>query len=235
MSRQVEPNEQDQAVLADMQRRVQERMGRAEKQGDVAKYDAIMMAGLSMMGGMSLADGIAKAAQTGGATYLAGKQEANKALDAAENAELAFNKYQIELRRGDEKAAGDLFNNYTKHVAKLMEIDAANARTAALGGDAQSNRLMTQARQIEAQIDRSRQSVANQPKFKAELDALTAQEKQYGTLPPASQARRNTILSEIETEVAERTRNLEGQLANIYGKITGDTGGFKVTGQKSPQ
>jgi hypothetical protein len=114
---------EDQSVLDDMKLRVDSRMARAEKSEDTAKYDAMLMAGLAMMGGRSLAEGIAMGAQTGGATFLAGKENARKAIDAAEDAELAFSKYQMELRRGDEKAAREEFNAYSNQMTKLYEID----------------------------------------------------------------------------------------------------------------
>jgi len=123
MGSQVQANPEDQALLNDMRQRVEQRMGRAEDQRDAAKYDAILMAGLAMMGGNSMADGIARAAQTGGATYMASRQEAGKALDAAENAEMAFRQYQIELRKGDEKAARDAYNTHITQTLKLYEID----------------------------------------------------------------------------------------------------------------
>jgi hypothetical protein len=124
MSSQVEPNAEDQAVLADMRKRVDSRLKSAEGQKDTAAYDAIMMAGLAMMGGNSLADGIAKAAQVGGPTYLAGKKEATKAVNAAQDAQLAFDKYRMDLRRGDEEAARKNFNNYLGYTTDLAKIDA---------------------------------------------------------------------------------------------------------------
>jgi len=122
MGSQVAQDPADLEVLADMKARVDSKMARAEGQENTAKFDAILMAGLSMMGGTSLADGIARAAQTGGATFLAGKQKAAKAVDAAEDAELAFNKYRMELRKGDEKAAQSAFESYMGYTAKMAQI-----------------------------------------------------------------------------------------------------------------
>jgi hypothetical protein len=83
-----------------------------------------------MMSGNSFADGLAKAAQTGGATFLASKQNAAKAIDAAEDAELAFNQYKIGVRKGDEKAAQSAFENYMGYRAKMAQVGAT--REAAL-------------------------------------------------------------------------------------------------------
>ena len=226
-----------QSILNDMQARLEDKMGRAEGQENTAVYDALLTAGLAMMGGTSLADGIARAAQTGGATFLAGKKDAQKAVDSASDAEMSFRKYELALMKGNDKAAADLFNQFTKNALDLYDIDsrAASAARAASagGGDAESNRLMTQARLIESQMDRSKQAVANQAKYKTKLDAFKKQ-MEMGVLSTTDRARYNTLISEIETETENRNKNLQTQLDNVYGNLTGDSGGFKVIGQKSP-
>lgn len=126
-----EVGEKEQSLLTDMQKRLESRMERAEKGKDTAIYDAILMGGLAMMGGRTLAEGIAKAAQTGGATFMAGSKEANKAINEAEAAELAFRKYQIELDKGREEKAERQFDNYVKHAIELEKIGAMYASKAA--------------------------------------------------------------------------------------------------------
>lgn len=116
-------SEEDNAVLKDMRDRVGKKMERAGKMEDTAKYDAIMMAGLAMMGGTSLADGIARAAQAGGATFMQGKDKAAKAVDAAEEAELAFSKYKLALERNDKKEARESFSDYMKYVTDLKKME----------------------------------------------------------------------------------------------------------------
>ena len=116
---------EDAAVLADMKARVDARKERAEGRESSAIYDALLMGGLAMMSGTSFAEGLAKAAQTGGATFLAGKQGAAKAIDAAEDAELAFNQYKMSVRKGDEKAAQSAFESYMNYRAKMEQIGAA--------------------------------------------------------------------------------------------------------------
>jgi hypothetical protein len=127
------------AVLSDMQSRLASKMERAEGQENTAKFDAIMMAGLAMMGGTTLADGIARAAQTGGATYMAGKKDANKAIDAASDAELAFRQYELEVAKGNDKAASDQFGKFLDYSTKLYDIDSraatAGAKTGVTGKD----------------------------------------------------------------------------------------------------
>jgi len=223
-----------QSILSDMQTRLADKIQRAEGQENTAMYDALLTAGLAMMGGTSLADGIARAAQTGGATYLSGKKDAQKAIETAEDAEIAFRQYEMELMKGNDKAAADQFNKFIDLGIDLKKIDATYANAAATKGDAQTNKLMTQARLIESQIDRSTKEVAAQPKYKTRLDAFTKQLETYGTLDPADQARYNTLMSEIQDEAFERTGNLRSSLEDVYGQITGDTGGFKVIGQKKP-
>jgi hypothetical protein len=122
------------AILSDMQSRLASKMERAEGQENTAKFDAIMMAGLAMMGGTTLADGIALAAQTGGATFLAGKQNANKAIDAASDAELAFRQYELEVMKGNDKAASDQFGKFLDYSTKLYDIDSRAATAGAKDG-----------------------------------------------------------------------------------------------------
>jgi hypothetical protein len=116
---------EDAAILADMKARVDARKERAEGRESSAIYDALLMGGLAMMSGTSFAEGLAKAAQTGGATFLAGKQGAAKAIDAAEDAELAFNQYKMSVRKGDEKAAQSAFESYMNYRAKMEQIGAS--------------------------------------------------------------------------------------------------------------
>ena len=115
-------SEADTAVLNDMRSRITQKMERAGKQSDRAIYDSMMMAGLAMMSGNSFADGLMKAAQAGGATFMSSKDKAAKALEAAEEAELSFNKYKMALERNDKKEAADMFKDYTGYVTKLDEI-----------------------------------------------------------------------------------------------------------------
>jgi len=123
-----------QSILNDMQARLEDKMGRAEGQENTAVYDALLTAGLAMMGGTSLADGIARAAQTGGATFLAGKKDAQKAVETAENAEIAFRQYEVELMKGNDKAASEQFNQFLNYGLKLKEIDSRAAAAGAKNG-----------------------------------------------------------------------------------------------------
>jgi hypothetical protein len=115
-----------QSLLSDMQARLEKNASRAEGQLKDAKYDAILSAGLAMMGGTSLADGIARAAQTGGATFLAGKQSANKAIDSAEQAELSFREYEMALDSRNQELADKKFNDFMENTIRLQKATGSS-------------------------------------------------------------------------------------------------------------
>lgn len=160
-----QPSEEDKMVLNDMRSRLDKRMAGAEAQTDSAKYDAIMMAGLAMMAGTSLQDGIARAAQTGGATYMASKDSARKALNAAEDAQLGFDKYQMDLRRGDKEAAQKSYDSFLNNSIKLYDIDQSTAVGMARAGSDRANVGLIDAKRI-ADI------IADDPMVKSAQDAL---------------------------------------------------------------
>ena len=122
-----------QAILNDMQSRITKQAERADSQRDLAKYDAALAAGLAMMGGTSLADGIARAAQQGGASYFASRKDAEKAIDNAEKAELAFRQYELEVMKGNEDAARKEFATFLDYTAAMANVDAKYAAAAAKG------------------------------------------------------------------------------------------------------
>jgi hypothetical protein len=143
-----EMSPEQRTILDDMQSRISKQIDEAKGEKDTAKFDAIMLAGLAMMGGNSLADGLARAAQTGGATYMAGKKEARKALNAAENAELAFRQYELSVMKGNDKEAQGQFDSFLGYTAKMADIDAkfaaigaSGARGTAFGPDKYANTL----------------------------------------------------------------------------------------------
>ena len=167
-------SDEDNAVLKDMRDRITKRMERAGKAEDTAKYDAIMMAGLAMMGGTSLADGIAKAAQVGGATYMQGRDKAAKALEAAEETELAFNKYKLELAKGNKKEAREAFGDYMKYLTDFKKMDttleAARIQASARTGVGQP--------EIKS-LDKAMIRIQNDPGIKLMMKQLES-----GMLPP---------------------------------------------------
>jgi len=226
MGSQVEPNPETNALLADMQKRLESRFASAEDQAGKSKYEAIMLAGLAMMGGNSLADGIARAAQTGGAAYMASKKDAQKALNEAENAEIAFRKYQIELRNGNEKAAQEQFNNYQNYMLKLKQIDADYAKSAAIGGNTQFSKMETAARTLQGQIDRTASSIAGQPKYSVPLKAYEDKLKN-NMATAADTAQYNQLIADLNAEIQQSTEGMRTRLGSLENQITG-TSGFNV-------
>jgi hypothetical protein len=218
-----------QTLLKDMQARLEEKMGRAEGQENTSIYDALLTAGLAMMGGTSLADGIARAAQTGGATFLAGKKDAQKAVETAENAEIAFRQYEMEVMKGNDKAAADLFDKFNKNIIDLKQIDASYARTAAMGSDTNITRLLSQSRLLEEQINKNNTAVRNNAKYKGKLDAFNKQMEQF-PLSASDQAKYNTLLSDIAADAADRNKSVQQQLDNVNSRITGSSGGSGDSG-----
>jgi hypothetical protein len=131
------------ALLDDMRSRLEQKTAKAGDQEDKSKYEAIMLAGLAMMGGTSLADGIARAAQVGGATYMSSKKEARKALNDAENAELAFRQYQLEVMKGNDKEAQGQFDTFLNFTAKMADVDAKYAMAGATNDERTEQRIAT--------------------------------------------------------------------------------------------
>jgi hypothetical protein len=130
-------------ILNDMQARISKQIEEAAGEKDTAKFDAIMLAGLAMMGGNSLADGLARAAQTGGATYMAGKKEARKALNDAENAELAFRQYELSVMKGNDKDAQGQFDTFLNYTAKMADVDAKYAMAGATSNEQRERYILS--------------------------------------------------------------------------------------------
>jgi len=203
----VQRSPEDQKLLDDMANRVKSRMERAGKQEGTAKYDAIMMAGLAMMGGTSLADGIAKAAQMGGATFMQGKDKAAKAMEAAEEADMAFQKYKIALDRNDKKEAADMFKDYSSQLIKLEEI-AGRERVAQINAGARGGAgegITFQKAQTALNANKDYQLA--QAEVKAATETLNA----LGNVKPDSKVRKDA-----EAKLLAAKRNVDGIRDNFF-------------------
>jgi hypothetical protein len=236
MGSQVAQDPADLEVLADMKARVDSRMARAEGQENTAKFDAILMAGLSMMGGTSLADGIARAAQTGGATFLAGKKDAAKAVDAAEDAELAFNKYKLALRKGDEDSARKDFAGFMGYAAKMADINVTRevglARASATDRSSATTGLDAQARLLQTSIYDLPKRLLNNPKY-SRLVSLNAQRDEFGgTLDATQEQERRVLELDYQSDLRDAEKPLRNQLDRISSKLSGSStsDGIKVLG-----
>jgi len=117
-----------QAILDDMQARLDERLAKAEGMEGREIKDAIMAAGLAMMSGQSLSEGVALAAQAGGQAYFESREDTEAAMLEAENAELAFRQYELDLLEGNESKAREEFGMFLDHTANMAN---ARARMAA--------------------------------------------------------------------------------------------------------
>jgi hypothetical protein len=236
MGSQVAQDPADLEVLADMKARVDSRMARAESQENTAKFDAILMAGLAMMGGTSLADGIARAAQTGGATFLAGKKDAAKAVDAAEDAELAFNKYKLALRKGDEDSARKDFAGFMSYAAKMADIDVTRevglARASAVNRSSATTGLDAQARLLQTSIYDLPKRLLNNPKY-SRLVSLNAQRDELGgTLDATQEQERRALELDYQSDLRDAEKPLRNQLDRISSQLSGSStsDGIKVLG-----
>lgn len=203
----VQRSPEDQKLLDDMANRVKTRMERAGKQEDTAKYDAIMMAGLAMMGGTSLADGIARAAQTGGATYMQGKDKAAKAMEAAEEADISFQKYKIALDRNDKKEAADMFKDYSAQVLKLQEIQSKYAEIGARSKEAAAARQTALEQKNEAGLRNSYAVISNNiARVEGHFDTQLAN-------------RTKTLSESLFTADPKRKAEIEAQIRALPGEI----------------
>jgi hypothetical protein len=234
---------EDQKLLDDMQNRVKTRMERATKQEDTAKYDAIMMAGLAMMGGKSFAEGLSLAAQAGGASYMSGKANARKAMEAAEEADMSFQKYKIALDRNDKKEAGDAYKDFSSSVLKLQEIQSKYAAIGAQRAEGEANRSAALAQKEDANLRGSYNVVSNNiARVEGQMDTLlTNREKQIREqmllADPKTKQQLQSQLQALPTLVAEEKRKRLGpmyeQQKSLAKKLNlpepvGDLGGFRL-------
>jgi hypothetical protein len=256
-----EMDPQQQNLLNDMQSRLTKKLDRAESQENAAKFDAILMAGLAMMGGTSLADGIARAAQTGGATYMSSKKDAAKALNAAEDAELAFRQYEMSIMKGNDDTARKEWDSFMNHTYKLMDIDSRyavagiNAQTRAAAAAelraftaaenekdrAAANRssattgLDAQARLLQTSIYDLPKRLLNNPKY-SRLVSLNAQREQFGgTLDATQEKERRALELDYQSDLRDAEKPLRNQLDRIISKLSGSStsDGIKVLGVES--
>lgn len=122
---------ESQALVDDMRSRVIDKMSRAERADKNALSDALIAGGLAMMSGISLADGIAKAAAAAGPAWFASKDRAEKMIDKATDADIAFRQYELALRNGERDRADAAFERYMKLAVDVYNIDQRTAATLA--------------------------------------------------------------------------------------------------------
>ena len=84
-----------------------------------------------MMGGLNLSDGVKRMAEAGGKQYFASKAEASKAINAAEDAQDAFNQYQMSYKQGNKKMIGEMYGKWQSSMLDFQGKIQAAATTAA--------------------------------------------------------------------------------------------------------
>jgi hypothetical protein len=147
---QLEP--EDKALLADMQKRADRRLARAEGQEKNVLNEALISGGLAMMGGLNLSDGVKRMAEAGGKQYFASKAEASKAINAAEDAQDAFNQYQMSYKQGNKKMIGEM---YGKWQSSMLDFQGKIQTAAMTSGASLENARATR----EATAEARRQSI----------------------------------------------------------------------------
>jgi len=117
---------EDKAVLADLQKRTERKLQRAEKQERGVMSEAMIAGGIAMMGGMNLSDGIRRLAEAGGKQYFSSQAEARKAIEKADEAQDAFSQYKLSLKQGNKKLAAEMYGKYFNTVMDFQgKIQAA--------------------------------------------------------------------------------------------------------------
>jgi hypothetical protein len=117
---------EDKAVLADLQKRTERKLQRAEKQERGVMSEAMIAGGIAMMGGMNLSDGIRRLAEAGGKQYFSSQAEARKAIEKADEAQDAFSQYKLSLKQGNKKLAAEMYGKYYNTVMDFQgKIQAA--------------------------------------------------------------------------------------------------------------
>lgn len=129
------------AILDDMRKRTERKMSRAEKQEKNIMNDAMIAGGVAMMGGMNLSDGVRRMAAVGGQKYFESSNAASKAIEAADDAQSAFDQYQLSLKQGNKKVAADMYGKYFNAMTDLQgKIQSASISAAASAAATAENR-----------------------------------------------------------------------------------------------
>jgi hypothetical protein len=165
------------AVLDDMRKRTERKMSRAEKQEKNVMSEAMIAGGLAMMGGLNLSDGVRRLAMGGGQKYFESSAAASKAIEAADDAQGAFDQYQLSLKQGNKKVAADMYGKYFNTMADFQgKIQAASISAAASGAaTAEAARSRAQA-QENILADRQTARAQQQQQFDLQIQQ---QERQF--------------------------------------------------------
>ena len=133
------------AVLDDMRKRSERKMSRAEKQEKNVMSETTVAMGLAMMGGLNLPDGVRRMAEFGGRKYFESSAAASKAIEAADDAQGAFDQYQLSLKQGNKKVAAEMYGKFHNSMMEYQgKIQAASMTAGASMANAQAQREATE-------------------------------------------------------------------------------------------
>jgi hypothetical protein len=165
------------AVLDDMRKRTERRMSRAEKQEKNVMSETTVAMGLAMMGGLNLPDGVRRMAEQGGKKYFESSAAASKAIEAADDAQSAFDQYQLSLKQGNKKVAADMYGKYFNTMADFQgKIQAASISAGASREATAENRL---SREQQAQLNREQQAFQNSEAIRIREAQIQQNQQQF--------------------------------------------------------
>jgi len=165
------------AILDDMRKRTERKMSRAEKQEKNVMSEAMIAGGLAMMGGLNLSDGVRRLAMGGGQKYFESSAAASKAIEAADDAQGAFDQYQLSLKQGNKKVAADMYGKYFNTMADFQgKIQAASISAGASREATAENRL---SREQQAQLNREQQAFQNSEAIRIREAQIQQNQQQF--------------------------------------------------------
>jgi hypothetical protein len=196
------------AVLDDMRKRTERRMSRAEKQEKGIMNDAMIAGGLAMMGGLNLSDGVRRLATIGGQKYFESSSEARKAIDKADDAQDAFNQYQLSLKQGNKKVAAEMYGKYFNTMTDFQgKIQAASISAGASRENAAAQREATAAYRTDQAEQRNLDRDLRQKEFDIRIKQNDQQFK--------------ATMAQRQDEAVSREYNQGNQnLSNLAGRLT---------------
>ena len=192
---------EDKATLADLQKRTERKMQRAEKQERGVMSEAMIAGGIAMMGGMNLSDGVRRMAEAGGKQYFSSQAEARKAIEKADEAQDAFDQYKMSFKQGNKKLAAEMYGKYFNAVVEYKgKIEAAGIGAGASMANAKAQQEANAIRQAEV----NRSHVANEQLRKDALDvnAQLARERLAATNYANNTQRQNAIRTYVQSDPA---------------------------------
>jgi hypothetical protein len=165
------------AVLDDMRKRTERRMSRAEKQEKGITSDVLIAGGLAMMGGFNLPDGARRFAEQGGKKYFESSADARKAIEAADDAQSAFDQYQLSLKQGNKKVAAEMYGKYFNTMTDFQgKIQAASISAGASREATTEARL---SREQQAQLNREQQAFQNSEAIRIREAQIQQNQQQF--------------------------------------------------------